>query len=178
MIAAIVVGFSLWQRPSEEQRAQQQHYNDSIALVQQQEAKAKHAQDSISAVTQQAAQTQDTATLAQSVEALQKAKYGVFSTAATPALPQDVVLENEVLRLHISTKGGRIEQAELIQYKAYGDSVNPLSLFRGDESEMRLLFRSSDNSRMFLTDEMHFALQERNDSMVAMRAQNLLRLAG
>ncbi len=169
LIAVIVIGFSWLQKPSKEQLEQQQRYNDSIALVQQQEAAKQQQLDSIAAVTQQAAQARDTAAVAESEDAMRKAKYGVFSTAATPALPQDIVLENEVLKLHLSTKGGRIAQAELKEYKAYGDSVNPLSLFDADESEMRLLLRSADNSRIFMTDELHFALQERNDSMVVLR---------
>ena len=107
--------------------------------------------------------------MAQSEEALRKAKYGVFSTAATPTLPQTAVLENEVLRLSLSTKGGRIAQAQLKDYKAYGDSINPLSLFEGDEAEMRLLLRSADNSRIYLTDELNFAIHERTDSTVTMR---------
>ena len=169
LIAAIVVGFSWFSRPSKEQLAQQ-HYNDSIALVQKQEARQKQKTDSIAAAyAEQAAQEQDSSALAQSEEALRKAKYGVFSTAATPTLPQTAVLENEVLRLSLSTKGGRIAQAQLKDYKAYGDSINPLSLFEGDEAEMRLLLRSADNSRIYLTDELNFAIHERTDSTVTMR---------
>ncbi|MBR6116162.1 MAG: membrane protein insertase YidC, partial [Paludibacteraceae bacterium] len=43
LIAVIIIGFSLWNKPSKEQLAQQQAYQDSIAAVQaeQQAAEAK-----------------------------------------------------------------------------------------------------------------------------------------
>lgn len=171
LIAVIIVGFSLLNKPSKEQLAQQQAYADSIAAVQQQQAEAaqqlKPVEKEETATEEQA--TSDTLSAAEKEQLLRESKYDVFSKAATPRVPEDYILENEVLRLHISEKGGRIQQAELKGYKAYGDSVNPLSLFKGDESEMRLLLRSSDNSRILATDELHFALQSRTDSTLVLR---------
>ncbi len=44
IIAAILIGFSVMNRPSEEELAREQRYNDSIALVQQQKAASEIAQ--------------------------------------------------------------------------------------------------------------------------------------
>ncbi|MBQ2540873.1 MAG: membrane protein insertase YidC [Paludibacteraceae bacterium] len=168
LIAAIFIGFSLFNRPSKEQLARQQAYNDSIAAVQKEAAETQAKLEAASAPAE-TNPAQDTVSLEEKEQQLRQSKYDVFSRAAEPQMPVDYILENEVLRLHISSKGGRIEQAELKEYKAYGDSVNPLSLFRGDESEMRLLLRSKDNSRILATDELHFALQSRTDSTLVLR---------
>ncbi|MBR6017365.1 MAG: membrane protein insertase YidC [Paludibacteraceae bacterium] len=172
LIAVIFVGFSLLNKPSKEQLAQQQAYADSIAAVQQAEAEqaaAIQATDQAAEAAPAETATADSLGAAEREEQLRQSKYDVFSRAATPRMPEDYILENEVLRLHISDKGARIHQAELKQYKAYGDSVNPLCLFRGDESEMRLLLRSRDNSRILATDELHFALQSRTDTTLVLR---------
>lgn len=173
LIAVIIIGFSLWNKPSKEQLAQQQAYQDSIAAVQA-EQQAAEAKMQAAAEAAPAAETQtanDTLSAAEREAQVREAKYEVFSHAAAPRKAEEYILENEVLRLHIAQKGGRIVQAELKDYRAYGDSANPLSLFRGDESEMRMLLRSSDNSRIMATDELHFDLQSRTDSTLVMRLQ-------
>ena len=49
LIAAIIVGFTLITRPSKEELAQRQRYNDSIALVQQMEFEAQQISAAIAA---------------------------------------------------------------------------------------------------------------------------------
>ncbi|MCQ2253063.1 MAG: hypothetical protein MJZ61_06420, partial [Bacteroidales bacterium] len=44
LIVAIFIGFSIWQRPSEEQIKQQQRYRDSVAMVHQRAAQAEREQ--------------------------------------------------------------------------------------------------------------------------------------
>ena len=60
LIGAVLIGFSVFNRPSSEERAQMQHYQDSIqALVEQQEQK----QAELRAIAQQQAAAQDSTSL-------------------------------------------------------------------------------------------------------------------
>jgi YidC/Oxa1 family membrane protein insertase len=49
LIAAIIVGFTMLNRPSKEELAERQHQQDSIALAQQVMAEAQRISDSITA---------------------------------------------------------------------------------------------------------------------------------
>ena len=115
LIAAIFVGFMFIQRPSKAELAERQRVQDSINLVQMAQAEAQRISDSISAATP--TEEAEVATVEES-----KPK------------EQWITLQNEKLRLTLSTYGGAIQRAELLEYHASGDSVNPLCLFRADES--------------------------------------------
>ena len=56
LIAAIVIGFTWLNKPSEEEIAQRKRYNDSITLVQQQQQQAQLIQDSVRQMTANADQ--------------------------------------------------------------------------------------------------------------------------
>lgn len=85
-------------------------------------------------------------------------QYGVFARAATGE-QQFITLENSLLIVKISTKGGRPYSAELKDYKTY-DSL-PLILFDGDSSIFGLDFFAqnktiSTNNLFFTPDnELH-----------------------
>lgn len=68
--------------------------------------------------------------------------YGIFSGAAS-GTNDFVILENEVLELKISLKGGRPYSARLKEYQTY-DS-RPLILFDGDSTVFGFNFFTSDN---------------------------------
>ena len=114
LIAAIIVGFTMLNRPSKEQLAERQRVQDSISLARMMEAEAQRLSDSISA------QTASPVTASEPKESKPEEKW--------------VTLQNEHLRLTLSTYGGAIQRAELPGYHAAGDSVNPLCLFRADEA--------------------------------------------
>ena len=115
LIAAIIVGFTMFNRPSKEELAERQRQQDSIALVQQALAEAQRLSDSITAAL---------GTPAPETAAVKQNK------------PDEkwITLQNDHLRLTLSSYGGVIQRAELLEYHASGDSVNPLCLFRADES--------------------------------------------
>ncbi len=154
IIAAIIVGFSFLQRPSKEQLAERQRQYDSIALVRQAEHEAQLIADQLAAA--EAAHEDSLRQVAQA-DILQQqiqAAYGNFAPAAQGE-EETFVIENSKVRLHIARHGGRIEQAELLEYKAYGDSVNPLSLFRGNESDFSLTLVTANN-RVLATRNLYF----------------------
>ena len=151
LIAAIVVGFSFLNRPSEEELAERKRVQDSIALVQAQELEAKLISEQITAQLQ-AEQTATTPSenLAQQLAAV----YGPFAPASQ-GQEGLITLENEKVRIGVAYRGGRIAKAELKEYKAYGDSVNPLCLFQNDESSLNFTLITNTN-RILATQNMYF----------------------
>ena len=151
LIAAIIVGFSFINRPSKEELAERQRVQDSIAMVRLQEAEAQ-------LLSQQIAQELESkntdnvneAQLAEQVAAL----YGAFAPAAKGE-EGIITLENEKVRIGIAQRGGRIAKAELKEYKAYGDSVNNLCLFQGEESSLNFTL-ITNNSRILSTENLYF----------------------
>lgn len=148
LIALIIIGFALINKPSEEEIARQRHYNDSIALVQQQRMAAEAARQEANAALQAPPQGLDSASL----QAKLADAFGAFSPAAT-GTDTCYVLENEVLRVALSAQGGRIYSAELKNFRTH-DSL-PLFLFEGKESMMNFTLITSNN-RIVNTKDMFF----------------------
>ncbi|MBQ0034232.1 MAG: membrane protein insertase YidC [Bacteroidales bacterium] len=153
LIAAILIGFSWFNRPSKEELARRQHVRDSIALVEQQKMEAAEAQKALEAM-QQDAVALDSAQLMEQAAA----QYGAFAGAAMAVAEEMPVVENNLLRLTFSPKGGVLHCAELKDYKAYGDSVNLLRLFRGEEYDLGFTLVTANN-RVLNTANLYFAAQ-------------------
>ena len=153
LIAAIIIGFSFLNRPSKEELAARQRTQDSIALVRAQEAEAQLISEQITKEIEAAQEAN--ATTEQLAEQL-AALYGPFAPAAQGE-EGTIVLENEKVRLGIARRGGRIAKAELKDYKAYGDSVNDLCLFQGEESSLNFTL-ITNNSRILSTENMYFTV--------------------
>ena len=172
LIAVIIVGFSLFNRPSQEELAERKRVQDSIAMAEMQEREAQFISDQIAAqlYNDSIAQVQaskDSATLSRELAEKVHNAYGAFAVAAMGTNEQ-TVLENSRLRLYIDSKGGRIARAELKNYKAYGDSVNDLCLFRAAESKQSFTLITANN-RILQTANLYFAPHMLNDSTLAMR---------
>lgn len=152
LIAAIIVGFTMLNRPSKEQLAERQRVQDSIKLARMAELEAQRISDSLQYVAGNAVQAETISEEEQ--QAHMQAAYGTFAQAAQGE-EQWVTLENEHLRLTLSTLGGRIQRAELPEYHASGDSVNPLCLFREDESTFGFTLITANN-RILQTSNLYF----------------------
>ena len=168
LIAAIIIGFSMLNRPSKEELAEQQRIQDSIQMANMAAVEAQRVSDSLTMLVQ------DTTTAVvmeqEDMQARFQAAYGTFAIAAQ-GTEQLVTLENEVLRLTLSTHGGTIQRAELLNYHANGDTIHPLSLFRGDESSMAFTLITANN-RILQTSNFYFTPIASEDSKkVIMRLQ-------
>ncbi len=152
IIAVIIIGFSWIQRPSKEQLVERQRIQDSISMARMMAAEAQRISDSLQLVAG-APEEKEIASVEQQQERLQAA-YGTFAPAAQGE-DQWVTLQNEKLRLTLSTRGGRIARAELLEYHASGDTVNPLCLFRGDEADFGLTLITANN-RILQTSNLYF----------------------
>ena len=157
LIAAIIVGFSLLNRPSKAELAERQRVQDSIALARAEQEAAQQLTNDLAAqltTPQEQTTTQEQQTSQEELQARVQAAYGTFAPAAQ-GTEQWVKLENEHLRLTLSTHGGVIQRAELLDYHAAGDSVNPLCLFRGEEANLAFTLITANN-RILQTSNMYF----------------------
>lgn len=158
LIFAVLVLFSYLNKPSQDEIEQQKHRRDSIALVEQQMAHEAELQ-------QQAAATNNTdseAAVIAKTEAVNnemKNLYGDFSVAAT-GTEEYYVLENNLLRITISNKGGNIHSVELKNYKRYDSTA--LMLIEDEHSTHNLTFFAQNRS--IQTDDLFFtpSVSERN----------------
>lgn len=169
LIAIILVGFSLFNRPSKEQLEAQRHYRDSVAFAQQlereaaiQEAKAVKAAESLVQPTT----TEDSVLLQKQIEVV----YGEFAPAAT-GKEGYTTIENDLVRLTFANKGGFLQKAELKKYKTYKDTVNYLCLFDGEEQELSFTL-VTNNNRVLHTENLYFvpnAIETEEDSTQLLR---------
>jgi len=148
LIALILVGFSVLNRPNEQELAKQKRYNDSIALVEQSKLDAVAAQkNSATAVKSDSLSNTDSTSVAQTADA-----FGAFSVASTGE-EKFYTLENELLKLKISSKGGRIYSAQLKNFQTH-DSL-PLVLFDGQETKLGFTL-VTNNNRVLNTSDLYF----------------------
>lgn len=151
LIFLILIGFSYFTRPSEEQK-EAQRLQDSIAQVARIE-KARAAEE-------------------------QEKKAATYTPQSTNTVfKQDsldekiIILENNKITLHINTKGGRIEYVELKEYVTH-DSL-PLALWQPDRSKFGLTFYANNNSNVN-TENMFFVPDTDKQTITAdQQAQNL-----
>ncbi len=147
LIGAVIVGFGIWNRPSQEEMARAQHQQDSIQAVTQKQEQLKKEQEAA---------------------ALQKA-FEVDSTssffAAAKGTEQNFVLENKLVKVELSSKGGRVTKATL---KDYNDqNKQPLVLFAGDDASLSIALEGKRENLM--TDQLYFQAENVTDSTVTMR---------
>ena len=141
---AIFIGFSLWNRPSEEQLAMQKRYRDSIAQVQQRNAEAEYLQSRMRDSLDKAAAN----IAAGEGDSLQVARYtaqfGKFAQAAT-GTSQDIVISNNKMTVTIATKGAMIKSVQLKDFKTNsGDSLFVMK--RDPQNEISLDFFAGNNA--------------------------------
>jgi YidC/Oxa1 family membrane protein insertase len=144
LIGLILLGFWQLNKPNEKEVLAQKRYNDSIALVQQAKVQAETAINKTATVSKDSAIGTDTAAISNS--------FGDFSASAKGE-EKFYTLENELIKLTISSKGGRIYSAQLKNYKTH-DTL-PLMLFDGKESSMGFTLVTKNN-RVLNSKDLYF----------------------
>ena len=152
LIAAILIGYSILTKPSSEEIAERQRVADSIRIVNAREEAEKERMAAEYNELDTLARKEAT-TVTAAPDSPQTADYGVFSALAE-GQEELYVLENDVLKLTVSSKGGRPLIAELKQYLRY-DSM-PVILFDGDSSFFGLEFFS--DGKTVKTNDLFFKL--------------------
>jgi len=148
LIALIIIGFSQLNKPSDAEVANQRRYNDSIALIEQAKIQTEVAiKEANVAIPADTLGGNDSTSLAKTADA-----YGDFGISATGE-EKFFTLENELLKLTFSSKGGRIYSAQLKKYRTH-DSL-PLILFDAAESNMGFTL-VTNNNRVINTNNLYF----------------------
>ncbi len=162
LIILVFIGFTWLNRPSQEKIEAQKRYQDSIAVVQQQaEMQAAMAQEQ----TLQADSLANSTLNADSLQHVQLSnKYGSFAASANGE-EQLITLENELIEIKLSTKGGRIYSARLKEFTAY-DSL-PVTLFDAEEASFNATLVTANN-RIINTSDLYFEPQA-TPSLVTMK---------
>ena len=108
-------------------------------------------------------------------------EFGVFYKAGI-GVEKDFTLKNDKISLAISSKGGSINEAKMIEksddgkykYKTHHDFVNeieePLSLFEKGSSTMSLVVEDIENSSLIYTKDLFFESVSSTDSSLILRA--------
>ncbi len=147
LIFVILVVFSIVNQPSKEEIEAAKYRRDSIAQV---EAQKKLNQEQLEDTTVKPLQNADTA---MQTENIQKKidEFGAFGKAAVGE-EQFYTLENNLMKITFSNKGGRIYSVLLKDYQTH-DSL-PLILFDGPDTQFGLNFFSQNRS--IKTQELFF----------------------
>jgi YidC/Oxa1 family membrane protein insertase len=152
IIFAILIVFSIINQPSQEQIEAAKRRQDSIAQVEAQRTlQLEQEKLKIDTAEQAETETPDSITTGKSLQE-KIDQFGVFGNAGI-GTPELYTLENNLMKITFSNKGGRIYSVELKNYQTH-DSL-PLILFEGDESIFGLNFfaqnRSIQTEQLFFT---------------------------
>ena len=148
LIGAVLIGFSIYNRPSQEEMERAKRYQDSITIAQVEAAKL------------------EAEAAAQSVQALTLDSTSLFF-GANQGTEQFTTLENNLVKVTFSNKGGRVVSATLKDYK--NQQGEPLTLFNEQESAMNFALEGKNEN--ILTEDMFFQPINVTDSTVTMRLQ-------
>lgn len=156
LIFLILVLFWWINAPNEEQQKKWQQHHDSVRRVE------MAYQDSIAKVqATKAVETQETDSVAASIQKTQA--YGLL-TDAMEGETQFFTIENNLMKITLSSRGGRIYAVELKDYKTF--DKKPLVLFSGETN--RFGFPFNHNNRVFHTNNLYFKAQKSTPNAIDM----------
>ena len=151
LIGIVLIGFSWWNQPSQEQIEQYQRQQDSIEAVQR-DAKVKEA---MAAAEKQA-----------EAEAAKADSTALFYQALN-GTAEDIILKNEKLQLTLSTKGGCLTKAVILGFEDK-DSAENLTLFTPEDQQMN--FMLSGKTDNIITQDLYFTPSNVTDRTVTFTA--------
>lgn len=151
LIAALLIGFSWYTKPSEEEIAQQRK-QDSITAIAKQKAEQQLETEKQTAQANTALANQDTT----------KTFYKALNGKA-----QNVVLKNSKLELTLNTKGGVVEKAVI---KGFKDNEGRKDLTLFDSQNQSLKFMLAGKETNIITTDLYFIPSNVTDSTVTMTA--------
>jgi YidC/Oxa1 family membrane protein insertase len=155
VIFLILIGFSYVNKPSQEQVEQSQRRRDSLEMVrveQDRELKEKQLTESTKIIEADSDEKTD-----------QDLRLGSFAESVK-GVKQYIVLENELVRLKISTLGGHVYSAELKNFKTY--NKEPLILFADDFNVFGLQFWGNNNN---IETQKLFFTPDRSDTLITVK---------
>ena len=155
LIGVVLFAFSWFNRPTPEQLEAQRRYQDSIAKIEYAQQLELQKQENKSALVEDSLENLPDSVRAQRLQQ----SFGVFGDAMV-GTEDYTTLQNDVVELRISNKGGRICYARLKEYDTYNDE--PLVLFDEKESNFNFTLVTATN-RVVNTSDLYFTPVKGND---------------
>lgn len=169
----------MWSAPSEEE-VKEQRRTDSIARVEHANIVRQQIQDSIAFANRQDEQKSISSSQNEIIASPQNdslaqelnfRKYGSFAAAAIGE-DKDIIIENDVLKLKVSKKGGTITYVQIKNFRTY-DTL-PLILFDKNTADLSILL----NDKHVETKDLYFepvlnGMSNDQDSFYVAEGQNL-----
>ena len=155
LIAAILITWLALTGPSKEQIARNKQIKDSVELA----IKAIEIAEAEKVVAHKTIALKDTSISNLVTDSIAKlASVGLYKDFAPSAngKAEVVTLENENIKVYISTKGAKVEKVELKNYKRYHNRTGPLVLFDKDSTSQYLQFEAYANNIKLTTDSFYF----------------------
>lgn len=175
LIGAILIGYSLWMQPSEEEIEAQRKEKEAAAAQAAAEAPVEEEDVARAVITESDSSTAEMSVLDSTAQALQDSldkirnaqKFGSFSSAAH-GTEELYTIQNEYVKLVLSNKGAAPVIGELVEYVTH-DSM-PLLLFDQETSEFNFNFWTDQNTEIYSSD-LYFTpvKEEMNDSRAVFR---------
>jgi len=150
LIGLLIVGYTIYTQPSKEELEALKLKRDSVAAVEAKE-RAEIAATVQYEDTAKESPVIDTAQVEALLADRKKEQYGEFS-AAIEGVEQILTLENNLIKIDVSSKGGRIKGIELKNYKTWDG--RPVVLMSGDSSVFNLTL--SAGNRIINTQDLYF----------------------
>ncbi|MCL2072453.1 MAG: membrane protein insertase YidC [Marinilabiliaceae bacterium] len=162
LIALILIGWALLNRPSQEQLEAQRQLRDSLQQAEvMRQLEAEVALIEKSEKTDPFIEFRDSVTVQEEKEQLFSDLYGDMS----PYIEGDqefYLLENEKIKMTLTNKGGKIYSVELKNYNTY--EGKPLILFDGNDNKFGFPF--VHKTRNYNTNDLYFGIREQSDSKI------------
>ena len=182
LIAVVMIAFMITQRPNPEELAERQRMQDSIQQVE--ALRAKLQMEELPETNKSQVDTSDVltdffgsgsaisedATLGAESEEGKESKVDTASSfvpVSSSAPEEFVTIENEDLRLRVSTKGGWMYSAELKDFKRYDKDT--LFLFKSDEARFNLELFNKRSVRLNTESETFTPILSENGKTLTMR---------
>lgn len=167
LIALVLVGYSYYTAPTKEELARKQFERDSLALVSQKRTLDSIKSNAIVSTLDTVAPT-DSAKQQQFVNQL-----GLFAHTAQGNV-DFFTIENEKLKVTLSSLGGKVQQVELKNYTTH--DKKPLLLYQADSSAMGLNFFAenkpiSTNALYFKPKGKSFSIKGNSSESFIMRLE-------
>lgn len=168
LIGAILLVFSWLTKPSDEEVAaaeeKKQQAKAKIEQVEQDNRSVNSPEENSTSMTETAASITDSTALAHE-DSLNvyssNSKYSFFSNASQGE-KTNYTIENDLIKVQLSNKSGRISSVELKNFHTY-DSL-PLYLFHEDSSTFNLEIELTDN-RLIYTNDLYFQTTDNSFSV-------------
>lgn len=152
LMALVVIGFSWYSQPSEEERRLMAQ-KDSIAAVERLNAEKAAIEQQQKAAEAKAEQAADSSSLFFSQRQGQE---------------QEIVLQNNKVKVTLSTLGGTVQNAEIIGYKSRNHEGDVTLMTRKDA---QMIFSLAGKQENIVSSDLFFTPSEQTDSTVTMTAE-------